>query len=85
MTVIRPMFSPRQTDTASIVDDYLVPLKFMAEFAAGLVDDGLDANGAKEGYFHIRRDEGERLAFCCVDILRRVEEMINSLSRGDAA
>jgi hypothetical protein len=63
MTVIRPMFSPRQTDTASIVDDYLVPLKFMAEFAAGLVEDGLDANGAKEGYFHIRRDEGERLAF----------------------
>jgi hypothetical protein len=59
MTVIRPMFPPRQTDTASIVDDHLVPLKFMAEFAASLVCDDMDANGAQEGYFHIRRDEGE--------------------------
>jgi hypothetical protein len=67
------MFPPRQTDTASIVDDHLVPLKFMAEIAAGLVNDGLDGNGAPEGYFHIRRGEGDQLAFCCVDILRRVE------------
>jgi hypothetical protein len=82
MTVIRPMFPPRQTDTASIVDDHLVPLKFMAEFAAGLVME-MDANGAQDGYFRIRRDEGERLAFCCVDMLRRVEELINSLSQRD--
>jgi hypothetical protein len=68
MTVIRPMFPPRQNDTADIVDDHLVPLRFMAEFAAGLVCDGMDANGAQDGYFHIRRDEGERLAFCCVDM-----------------
>jgi hypothetical protein len=63
MTVIRPMFPPRQTDTASIVDDHPVPLKFIAEFAASLVCDDMDANGAQEGYFHIRRDEGERLAW----------------------
>ena len=63
MTVIRPMFPSRQTDTASIVDDHLVPLKFMAEFAASLVCDDMDANGAQKGYFHIRRDEGERLAW----------------------
>ncbi len=84
MSIIRPMFPPRQADTASIVDDHLVPLKFMAEIAAGLVME-MSADGIQEGYFHIRRMEGDQLGFCCVDILRRVEELINSLSQRDAA
>ncbi|MEH2485408.1 hypothetical protein [Bradyrhizobium sp. AZCC 2230] len=70
---------------SNIVDDHLVPLRFMAEFAAGLVCEDMDAHGAQEGYFHIQRREGDQLVFCCVDILRRVEELINSLSQRDAA
>jgi hypothetical protein len=50
------------------------------EFAAELSDE-LDGNGAREDYFHIPQDAGNRLAFCCNDILGRVNELIRILSK----
>ena len=68
--------SPRPTwDTVNEIDSKLQDIKYMAEFAGELVNT-LDGNGAREGYFHITRDEGNRLAFSCYDMLRRVEDLL---------
>ena len=68
--------SPRPTwDTVNEIDSKLQDIKYMAEFAGELVNT-LDGNGAKEGYFHITRDEDNRLAFSCYDMLRRVEDLL---------
>jgi hypothetical protein len=61
------------------VDGPLQDLKHMAEFASEL-SSGLDGNKARPGFFEIELSEGNRLAFCCNDILRRVEELIGSMS-----
>jgi hypothetical protein len=61
------------------VDGPLQDLKYMAEFAAQL-SSGLDSNEARPGFFEIELSQGNRLAFCCNDILRRVEELIRSVS-----
>jgi hypothetical protein len=77
MTVEHLMCPPPRPTWATIneIVIQLQDLKYMAEFAAELVQ-CLDGNGADEGYFRIRQDEGNRLAFCCNDALRRVEELI---------
>lgn len=61
------------------VDGPLQDLKYMAEIAAELVSD-LDGNQARPGFFEIDLSQGNRLAFCCNDILRRVDELIESVS-----
>jgi hypothetical protein len=60
------------------VDGQLQDIKYMAEIAAEL-SDNLDANGAQPGFFQIRVSEGNRLAFCCNDLLRRVGELLGSI------
>jgi hypothetical protein len=52
-------------------------LKWMAEFAAELAQ---SLDGDDDGYFRIRLDEGNRLAFAVNDILRRVGEAIEALT-----
>ena len=61
------------------VDGPLQDLKYMAEIAAEL-SDNLDSNEARPGFFEIDLSQGNRLAFCCNDILRRVNELIGSVS-----
>ena len=61
------------------VDGPLQDLKYMAEIAAEL-SDILDSNEARPGFFEIDLSQGNRLAFCCNDILRRVNELIGSVS-----
>jgi hypothetical protein len=70
--------SPKAYDA---LDGQLNELKHMAEFANAICCDDMDGHGAKEGYFHIRQDEGNRLGFCCVDIIRRVDELISALTK----
>jgi hypothetical protein len=60
-------------DTLNQIKDRLQELKYMAEFAAELAQ-GLNGDGAEEGYFRIQHDEGSRLAFCCFELLRRSED-----------
>lgn len=67
-------------EAMNIIDGHLQDLKYMVEFAAELSDE-LDGNGAREGYFHIPQDAGNRLAFCCNDMLRRVNELIGILTK----
>jgi hypothetical protein len=65
------------------IDDVEGPLheiQRMAQFAAGLATDGLAANEAPEGFFQIPTKEGNQLAFCTYDILRRVDELLESIS-----
>jgi coenzyme F420-reducing hydrogenase delta subunit len=61
------------------VDGPLQDIKYMAEVAAEL-SDNLDSNNSRAGFFEISTSEGNRLAFACNDILRRVEELIASIS-----
>jgi hypothetical protein len=61
------------------VDVPLQDIKYMAEIAAEL-SDNLDSNKSRPGFFEISLSEGNRLAFCCNDMLRRVEELIASIS-----
>jgi hypothetical protein len=65
------------------IDDVEGPLheiQHMAQFAAGLAADGLSSHEAPEGYFQIPTKEGNQLAFCCYDLLRRVDELLESIS-----
>jgi hypothetical protein len=61
------------------VDGPLQDLKYMAEFAAEL-SSSLDSNEARPGFFEIDLSQGNRLAFCVNDVLRRVDELIESVS-----
>jgi hypothetical protein len=65
------MTAPTLNDISSSLQE----IQHMAEFAAGLAADGLGANEAQPGYFQIRTTEGNQLAFCCYDILRRIKEL----------
>jgi hypothetical protein len=65
-------------DLFNEIDGKLQDIKYMAEFAAELID-SLDGAGAKEGYFHIPQDQGNRLAFCCNDLLLRIGELSDRL------
>jgi hypothetical protein len=65
--------------TMNDVDGPLQDIKYMAEFAAELIVN-LDGINALPGQFSISTEEGNRLAFACNDTLRRVEELIASLS-----
>jgi uncharacterized membrane protein affecting hemolysin expression len=57
------------------IDLALHNAKYMAEFAYDLVE-ALDGHGAPEGYFKISMDKGNRLAFCCYNLSKRLEELI---------
>jgi hypothetical protein len=61
------------------VDGPLQDIKYMVEVAVELTDK-LSRVGAQPGYFQIQIDQGDRLGFCCNDILRRVGELLKSLS-----
>lgn len=61
------------------VDGPLQDIKYMAEVAAELIVN-LDGIDAPPGFFSISTSEGNRRAFACNDTLRRVEELIASLS-----
>jgi|GEM_PF-5668700 len=61
------------------VDGQLQDIKYMAEIAAEL-SDNLDSNHSRPGFFEISLSEGNRLGFCCNDMLRRVDELLASLS-----
>ena len=61
------------------VDGPLQDICYMAQIAAELTDQ-LDANDARPGFFEISRQEGNRLAFACNDILRRIEELLAALT-----
>jgi len=67
-------------DHLNEIDNKLHHVKWMAEFASELVGH-LDGSGAAEGHFHIPESEGNRLAFCCNDLLERVEELIGLLRK----
>jgi hypothetical protein len=56
----------------------LYDIKYMAEIASDLVDN-LDAEGMPPDRFQISDSEGNQLAFCCVDILRRINELLRSI------
>jgi hypothetical protein len=60
------------------VDNQLQDIKYMVEIAAEMTSN-LDAEGAQPGYFQISMDEGNRLGFCCDDILRRIKELLASI------
>jgi hypothetical protein len=65
------------------IDMALRNAQYMADFAAELVG-ALDGDGAPEGYFKIPFSDGNRLAFCCNDLLQRVEDMISLLCKEPA-
>jgi hypothetical protein len=50
-------------------------IKYMAEIAAE-TSDSLSSAGAQPGFFQISVSDGNRLGFCCNDILRRVGELL---------
>jgi hypothetical protein len=62
------------------IDGKLHNIKHMVDIAAEAAG-ALDANGAAEGYFHIPMDAGNRLAFCCYDVVNRIEELIGLISK----
>jgi hypothetical protein len=57
------------------IDMALRNAQYMADFAGELVD-GLDGDGAPEGYFKISEANGNRLAFCCYNLSERLEQLI---------
>jgi hypothetical protein len=61
------------------IDGPLQDIKYMAEVAAELVDK-LAREGAQVGFFQIQVDQGNRLGFCCNDILRRIDELLASVT-----
>jgi hypothetical protein len=70
---------PRPTwDLVDKVDTQLRELKFMGEFALELVQQLHRAEG--DDYYRLQEEEAERLSFVIGDILRRVEEAIETLA-----
>ena len=61
------------------VDGPLQDIKYMAEVAAELADK-LSREGARVGFFQIQVAQGNRLGFCCNDILRRIDELLESVT-----
>ena len=61
------------------VDGPLQDIKYMAEVAAELADK-LSREGAQVGFFQIQVAQGSRLGFCCNDILRRIDELLESVT-----
>jgi hypothetical protein len=61
------------------LDGPLQDIKYMAEVAAELADQ-LSREGAQVGFFQIQVTQGNRLGFCCNDILRRVDELLESVT-----
>jgi hypothetical protein len=62
------------------VDGPLQDIKYMAEVAAELADK-LSREGAQVGFFfQIQVAQGNRLGFCCNDILRSIDELLESVT-----
>jgi hypothetical protein len=61
------------------IDGPLQDIKYMAEVAAELADK-LSGEGAQVGFFQIQVDQGNRLGFCCNDVLRRIGELLESVT-----
>jgi hypothetical protein len=61
------------------VDGPLQDIKYMAEIASELADE-LSRDGAQVGFFQIQVDRANRLGFCCNDILRRIDELLESVT-----
>ena len=61
------------------VDGPLQEIMYMAEIAAELSDE-LDSNESRPRFFEISHEKGNRLAFACNDILRRIEELQAALT-----
>jgi hypothetical protein len=61
------------------VDGPLQDIRYMAEVAAELVDK-LAKEGTQVGFFQIQVNHGNRLGFCCNDILRRIDELLESVT-----
>jgi hypothetical protein len=61
------------------IENQLFELGCMSDFAAELAT-GFDREGAGPGFFRIELDAGERLAFCCIDIQRRIEALQDTLT-----
>jgi hypothetical protein len=62
------------------IDGKLHNIKHMADIAAEAAD-ALDGDGATEGHFQISEATGNRLAFCCYDVVNRIEELIGLISK----
>jgi hypothetical protein len=82
------MSEANSINTTVEIDDVSGPLqeiRHMADFAAGLAADGLDANEAQPGYYQIPRKEGNQT---CILLLRHtsagdgIAEVYRSCRRG---
>jgi hypothetical protein len=60
--------------TRNEIELQLREIKWMSEFAVDLAG-LLDSSEARADHFEIGMAEGNRLGFCCNEILRRVEEL----------
>ncbi len=72
------VMEPELNRHLNTIDNQLHELECMAEFAAGLAED-LDGGEAKPGFFQIEISKGDRLAFCCYDMLRRINLVRDSV------
>jgi hypothetical protein len=73
-----PMCPPRRPwEIINEVDHRLNELKYMAAFAAEISNDELNGDG--EGHFKIRECAANRLVFCCIDVQRRIDELLEFL------
>ncbi len=61
------------------VDGRLQDICYMAEIAAELTSQ-LRSDDARPGFFEISSQDGNRLAFACNDMLRRIEELQASMT-----
>jgi hypothetical protein len=72
------VMEPKLNRHLNAIDGQLHDLECMAEFAALLAED-LTGDEAKPGFLTIELGKGDRLAFCCYDILRRINAVRDSL------
>ena len=61
------------------VDGPLQDIKYMAEIASDL-SDNFSTDGAQPGFFQIQVTTGSQLGFCCNDIVRRIEELLETVT-----
>lgn len=60
------------------VDQRLNELRYMAAFAAEISQD-LSAEGEDDAHFTIARDQGNRLAFCVLNVESRIDDLLEFL------
>jgi hypothetical protein len=57
------------------VQQRLLELRHMAAFA-GEISQDLSADGADDPHFKLPRDQGDRLAFCVLNIESRIDDLL---------